>query len=159
MDDDGGGTADHAGARRAPARDAPLAERLHHAAGAEQRLGDDRGGAAGALRVEQLEARRQAGVLAAREGLAQRAALAVGRHHGVGAGRQLAVQVFEETSDSLTAAAKLPAEPTSLHYDRTGLSTGDTRWYWLRAVSAEGNVSAFAGPVSAAGRRPPLRPQ
>ena len=31
----------------------------------------------------------------------------------------------------------------------TGLSAGDTRWYWLRAVSAEGDVSALVGPVTA----------
>ena len=40
-------------------------------------------------------------------------------------------------------------EPTSLFWDRTGLTTGQTRWYWLRAVSAEGNVSALVGPVTA----------
>jgi hypothetical protein len=44
---------------------------------------------------------------------------------------------------------KLASEPTALPWDRTGLTTGQTRWYWLRAVSAEGNVSAFAGPVTA----------
>jgi hypothetical protein len=59
------------------------------------------------------------------------------------------LQVFEAASNSLAAAAKLPAEPISLLWDRTGLSAGDTRWYWLRAVSAEGNVSELAGPVSA----------
>jgi hypothetical protein len=59
------------------------------------------------------------------------------------------LQVFEATSNSLAAATKLPAEPTTLFWDRTGLTAGDTRWYWLRAVSAEGNVSALAGPVSA----------
>ena len=31
----------------------------------------------------------------------------------------------------------------------TPLNLAETRWFWLRAVSAEGNVSAFAGPVSA----------
>ncbi len=59
------------------------------------------------------------------------------------------LQVFEAASSSLAAAAKLPDEPTSLFWDRTGLSAGDTRWYWLRAVSAEGNVSALAGPMTA----------
>ena len=59
------------------------------------------------------------------------------------------LQIFEAASNSLAAASKLPAEPTSLFYDRTGLTAGETRWYWLRSVSAEGNVSAFAGPVSA----------
>ena len=59
------------------------------------------------------------------------------------------LQIFEAASSSLATAAKLPAEPTSLFWDRTGLSTGDTRWYWLRAVSAEGNVSALVGPVTA----------
>jgi predicted phage tail protein len=57
--------------------------------------------------------------------------------------------VFEASSASLAAAAKLATEPTSLFWDRTGLTTGQTRWYWLRGISAEGNVSAFAGPVTA----------
>ena len=52
-------------------------------------------------------------------------------------------------SASLAAATKLASEPTALPWDRTGLTTGQTRWYWLRSVSAEGNVSAFAGPVTA----------
>ncbi len=59
-------------------------------------------------------------------------------------------QVFKASMNSLAAAAKLADEPTSLFWDRTGLSVGDTRWYWLRAVSAEGNVSTLAGSVSAA---------
>ena len=59
------------------------------------------------------------------------------------------LQVFEASTNSLAAATKLAAEPTILFWDRTGLSAGDTRWYWLRAVSAEGNVSALAGPVTA----------
>ncbi len=59
------------------------------------------------------------------------------------------LQIFEAASNSLAAASKLAAEPTSLFFDRTGLSAGQTRWYWLRVVSAEGNVSALAGPVSA----------
>ncbi len=59
------------------------------------------------------------------------------------------LQVFEASSNSLAAAVKLATEPTSLFWDRTGLTTGQTRWYWLRSVSAEGNVSALAGPVTA----------
>jgi len=59
------------------------------------------------------------------------------------------LQVFEASSASLAAATKLASEPTALPWDRTGLTTGQTRWYWLRSVSAEGNVSAFAGPVTA----------
>ncbi|OYW08632.1 MAG: hypothetical protein B7Z53_04385, partial [Rhodospirillales bacterium 12-71-4] len=59
------------------------------------------------------------------------------------------LQVFEASSDSLAAATKLATEPTSLFWDRTGLTAGQTRWYWLRCVSAEGNVSALAGPVTA----------
>jgi predicted phage tail protein len=59
------------------------------------------------------------------------------------------LQVFEASTNSLAAATKLPDEPTGLFWDRTGLTAGDTRWYWLRAVSAEGNVSALAGPVTA----------
>jgi len=59
------------------------------------------------------------------------------------------LQVFEAASNSLAAAIKLVTEPTSLFWDRTGLTAGQTRWHWLRSVSAEGNVSAFAGPVTA----------
>jgi hypothetical protein len=59
------------------------------------------------------------------------------------------LQVFEAASADLAAATKLAAEPTSLFWDRTGVPAGTTRWFWLRAVSAEGNVSAFAGPVTA----------
>ena len=59
------------------------------------------------------------------------------------------LQVFEASSNSLAAAVKLATEPTSLFWDRTGLTTGQTRWYWLRSVSAEGNISALTGPVSA----------
>jgi hypothetical protein len=59
------------------------------------------------------------------------------------------LQVFEAETADLSAAMKLPAEPTFLSWDRTGLTTGDTRWYWLRTVSHQGNVSALAGPVSA----------
>jgi hypothetical protein len=59
------------------------------------------------------------------------------------------LQVLEASSASLAAAVKLATEPTALPWDRTGLTAGQTRWYWLRAVSAEGNVSALAGPVTA----------
>ena len=59
------------------------------------------------------------------------------------------LQIFQATSASLTAAVKLASEPTALPWDRTGLTAGQARWYWLRAVSAEGNVSALAGPVTA----------
>ena len=59
------------------------------------------------------------------------------------------LQVFEAASNSLATASKLATEPTSLFWDRTGLTAGQTRWYWLRGVSTEGNVSAFAGPVTA----------
>ena len=59
------------------------------------------------------------------------------------------LQVFEASSNSLAAAQKLAAELTALPWDRTGLTAGETRWYWFRAVSAEGNVSALAEPASA----------
>jgi hypothetical protein len=61
----------------------------------------------------------------------------------------LRLQIFEATSNSLAAAVKLATEPTALPWDRTGLTAGQARWYWVRAVSAEGNVSALAGPVTA----------
>ena len=59
------------------------------------------------------------------------------------------LQVFEANSANLSQAVKLATEPTALPWDRTGLSTGQARWYWLRSVSAEGNVSALIGPVTA----------
>ncbi len=59
------------------------------------------------------------------------------------------LQVFEATSNSLAAAVKLASEPTALPWDRTGLTTGQTRWYWVRSVTAAGNVSGFIGPVTA----------
>jgi hypothetical protein len=59
------------------------------------------------------------------------------------------LQVFEADSASLAAATKLPTEPTALPWDRTGLTAGQAHWYWLRSVSTEGNVSTFAGPVTA----------
>jgi hypothetical protein len=59
------------------------------------------------------------------------------------------LQVFEASSANLSLAVKLATEPTALPWDRTGLSAGQPRWYWLRSVSAEGNVSALIGPVTA----------
>ena len=59
------------------------------------------------------------------------------------------LQVFEANSADLSQAVKLASEPTALPWDRSGLSVGDARWYWLRSVSAEGNVSALIGPVTA----------
>jgi hypothetical protein len=54
-------------------------------------------------------------------------------------------QVFEAGSTSPVAATKLATEPTSLFWNRTGLSAGQTRCYWLRSVSAEGDLAALAG--------------
>ena len=59
------------------------------------------------------------------------------------------LQVFEAEANDLAAAVKLPDEPTALPWTRTGLSTGQQRWLWLRSVSPEGNLSTLAGPVSA----------
>ncbi len=59
------------------------------------------------------------------------------------------LQVFEAHSANLSQAVKLAAEPTALPWDRTGLSVGAARRYWLRSVSPEGNVSALIGPVTA----------
>jgi hypothetical protein len=58
------------------------------------------------------------------------------------------VQVFEAASNNLSAAA-LQATITTLPWTRTGLTTGQARWFWLRSVSPEGNVSALIGPVTA----------
>ncbi len=59
------------------------------------------------------------------------------------------LQVFEASSANFSQAVKLATEPTALPWDRTGLSAAQARWYWLRSVSAEGNVSALIGPVTA----------
>jgi hypothetical protein len=59
------------------------------------------------------------------------------------------LQVFEASSANLAQATKLVTEPTVLPWDRLGLNAGDVRLYWLRSVSAEGNVSALIGPVTA----------
>jgi hypothetical protein len=59
------------------------------------------------------------------------------------------LQVFEATTNDVTTATKLSDEPTALPWTRTGLTSGQTRWLWLRSVSPEGNVSALAGPVTA----------
>jgi hypothetical protein len=59
------------------------------------------------------------------------------------------LRVFEASSARFAASTTLAGEPTALPWDRTGLTAGQTRWYWLRSVSTEGNVSAFAGPVTA----------
>jgi hypothetical protein len=59
------------------------------------------------------------------------------------------LQVFEATTNNVTTATKLSAQPTTLPWTRTGLNAGQTRWLWLRSVSPEGNVSALAGPVTA----------
>jgi hypothetical protein len=69
----------------------PTGRRLDGAAGAEQRLGDDRGRLAGRLGVDQLETRLETGELAFGQGLAQRAAIAVRRDHRVGAAGQRAM--------------------------------------------------------------------
>ena len=59
------------------------------------------------------------------------------------------LQVFEASSANLAQAVKLATEPTALPWDRTGLGVRAARWYWLRSVSAEGNISALIGPVTA----------
>jgi hypothetical protein len=59
------------------------------------------------------------------------------------------LQVFEASSANLAQAVKLASEPAALPWDRNGLSAAQARWYWLRSVSAEGNVSALIGPVTA----------
>src|SRR5260221_1261627 len=69
----------------------PTRRRLDHAAGAEQGLGDDRRRPTRALRIEQLEARLQAGGLASGKCLRQRAAIAVRSDDCRGATQQMAV--------------------------------------------------------------------
>ena len=69
----------------------PAGRRLDDTARAEQRLGDDRGRPARRLGIEQLEAGFQAGELAARKGLVERTAVAIGGDDRVGAARQMAV--------------------------------------------------------------------
>jgi hypothetical protein len=59
------------------------------------------------------------------------------------------LQVFEASSTNRSLAVKLATEPAALPWDRSGISAGQPRWHWLRSVSAEGNVSALIGPVTA----------
>lgn len=59
-----------------------------------------------------------------------------------------ATEVWEApTSDP--AGRAYVGEATASRFVRTGLTPGDTAWYWLRSRDRSGNVSAFAGPVSA----------
>ena len=92
---------------------------------------------------------REALVPAAASGLAATAIAGGVRLSGGFPADAVRLQIFESNGASLGAAIKLASEPTALPWDRTGLTAGQTRWYWLRSVSAEGNVSAFGGPVTA----------
>ena len=69
----------------------PAARRLHHAAGAEQRLRDDGGRPAGGLCIQQREACGEAGEITRRKSLRERTAITIGRHHRRGAAGQRAV--------------------------------------------------------------------
>ena len=69
----------------------PARRRLNDAAGAEKRLGNNRRRLPGCLGVQKLEARLQAGELAAWEGLVERTSIAVRRNDRVCATRQMSM--------------------------------------------------------------------
>jgi hypothetical protein len=92
---------------------------------------------------------REAPVPAAPSGLAATGVAGGIQVSGSVPGGSAYLQVFEASTSSLSAATKLPDQPTALPWTRAGLTTGQARWLWLRAVSPEGNVSPLAGPVTA----------
>jgi predicted phage tail protein len=61
------------------------------------------------------------------------------------------VEVYESTTSSPApnAGSVGSARVYGTDYVRQGLNIGDTRWYWVRAVDASGNKSAWAGGGSA----------
>lgn len=62
------------------------------------------------------------------------------------------VRVFENTtnnSGTASALAEVNAAPGQAGgFTRSGLSSGQTRWYWVRALDTSGNLSAFSSGVS-----------
>jgi predicted phage tail protein len=62
------------------------------------------------------------------------------------------IKIYENTvNDSSTATniATVISTPGSQgRFTRSGLNTGDLRWYWIKAVDSSGNVSAFSTGVS-----------
>jgi hypothetical protein len=60
-----------------------------------------------------------------------------------------AVEVWENTSNA-AGGRYFVGEARGTGFVRTGLAPSATRWFWVRARDLSGNVSAFAGPVSAA---------
>ena len=59
-----------------------------------------------------------------------------------------AVEVWENTSSSTTGRARV-GETRASNFLRTGMSPGETLFFWTRARDLSGNLSAFVGPVSA----------
>lgn len=52
------------------------------------------------------------------------------------------VEIWEHTSDVRASATKI-GEASGTGFVRTGLATGATRFYWVRAVDTSGNVGAY----------------
>lgn len=63
------------------------------------------------------------------------------------------VEVWENTTNNSGTATKIAAvvgQPSGAgSYSRSGLSSGVTRYYWLKAVDTSGNVSVFSTGISA----------
>ena len=59
-----------------------------------------------------------------------------------------AVEVWENTSNA-AGGRYFVGETRGTGFVRTGLAPNAPRWFWVRARDLSGNVSAFAGPVSA----------
>jgi hypothetical protein len=63
------------------------------------------------------------------------------------------VEIFEHTSNASGSATRIAtvqaASSAQGRFTRTSLATGQTRWYWLKAVDTSGNASGFTAGVSA----------
>jgi len=63
------------------------------------------------------------------------------------------VEVWESTTNSIGAAVRVAsvncAPGVANTYIRGGLTSGTTRYYWIRPVDTSNNVSSYTGPVSA----------
>jgi predicted phage tail protein len=53
------------------------------------------------------------------------------------------IEIYESTADDLTTASHI-ADSMSSQFLRAGLPKNSTRYYWVRAVDNNGNVSAFS---------------
>lgn len=60
------------------------------------------------------------------------------------------IELWEASSNDRALAAKV-ADATGNFFTRTGLTAGDVRYYWVRAVDTTGNLSAFHPSSAVAG--------